>query len=343
MMSTSPSCAQSVVARSFPALTHCRVIGVRHVGDVARAGVRSATFDSSTSKPVMRISAQSRLEAFYAGFGFQPIGEPYMEDGIPHANAAAGLTQSAAWRLRAPRSQRTACSRVVPHICIDGCSPEQHAGRSGLPKIKQRFAASSQRSACPPACRRACPESGSRSKARCSTRRRRVGIPWPERSKRAGGAAARDPSGDQSPRPRGDVFRVLPGDHDARLCGDRPVHGPRPRRRHGHHRRHLHGHQLPSLHRRCPDLETPQVNSDSRHRPFRRARSVNVHLPQSSRMRFLRCALLRPPSLSRCCCSAFWPSRSRGAPLSMQPSERLRKSASISPSTFSMRCLSRRF
>ncbi|MDP3821580.1 MAG: GNAT family N-acetyltransferase [Burkholderiales bacterium] len=32
----------------------------------------------------IRISAQTRLEAFYAGFGFQPIGEPYMEDGIPH-------------------------------------------------------------------------------------------------------------------------------------------------------------------------------------------------------------------------------------------------------------------
>ena len=32
----------------------------------------------------IRISAQTRLEAFYAGFGFQPIGELYMEDGIPH-------------------------------------------------------------------------------------------------------------------------------------------------------------------------------------------------------------------------------------------------------------------
>ena len=32
----------------------------------------------------MRISAQTRLEAFYASLGFQAIGEPYMEDGIPH-------------------------------------------------------------------------------------------------------------------------------------------------------------------------------------------------------------------------------------------------------------------
>lgn len=32
----------------------------------------------------IRISAQSRLEAFYAGFGFSIVGERYMEDGIPH-------------------------------------------------------------------------------------------------------------------------------------------------------------------------------------------------------------------------------------------------------------------
>lgn len=39
--------------------------------------------------------------------------------------------------------QRIACARLVPHISIDGCSPEQQAGRSGRPKIEQRFAASS--------------------------------------------------------------------------------------------------------------------------------------------------------------------------------------------------------
>ena len=32
----------------------------------------------------IRISAQTRLEAFYAGFGFQAVGAQYMEDGIPH-------------------------------------------------------------------------------------------------------------------------------------------------------------------------------------------------------------------------------------------------------------------
>ena len=32
----------------------------------------------------IRISAQTRLERFYAEFGFESIGDPYMEDGIPH-------------------------------------------------------------------------------------------------------------------------------------------------------------------------------------------------------------------------------------------------------------------
>ncbi len=32
----------------------------------------------------IRISAQSRLEVFYGSFGFQIVGERYMEDGIPH-------------------------------------------------------------------------------------------------------------------------------------------------------------------------------------------------------------------------------------------------------------------
>ncbi len=32
----------------------------------------------------LRISAQSRLIRFYAGFGFEPVGEDYLEDDIPH-------------------------------------------------------------------------------------------------------------------------------------------------------------------------------------------------------------------------------------------------------------------
>jgi len=32
----------------------------------------------------LRISAQTRLAAFYAGFGFAAVGPPYLEDGIDH-------------------------------------------------------------------------------------------------------------------------------------------------------------------------------------------------------------------------------------------------------------------
>jgi ElaA protein len=32
----------------------------------------------------IRISAQARLQAFYAGFGFAPVGEVFIEDTIPH-------------------------------------------------------------------------------------------------------------------------------------------------------------------------------------------------------------------------------------------------------------------
>lgn len=32
----------------------------------------------------IRISAQAHLARFYAAFGFEPVGEEYLEDGIPH-------------------------------------------------------------------------------------------------------------------------------------------------------------------------------------------------------------------------------------------------------------------
>ncbi|WP_416796752.1 GNAT family N-acetyltransferase [Ciceribacter azotifigens] len=34
----------------------------------------------------IEISAQSHLQRFYAGFGFVPISEEYLEDGIPHVD-----------------------------------------------------------------------------------------------------------------------------------------------------------------------------------------------------------------------------------------------------------------
>ena len=53
---------------------------------LGRELVRRAIVQSRAAFPGqgIRISAQSRLEAFYAGFGFQVAGERYLEDGIPH-------------------------------------------------------------------------------------------------------------------------------------------------------------------------------------------------------------------------------------------------------------------
>ena len=53
---------------------------------LGRELVRRAVEHSQAEFPGqgIRISAQTRLEAFYAGFGFAPMGVPYMEDGIPH-------------------------------------------------------------------------------------------------------------------------------------------------------------------------------------------------------------------------------------------------------------------
>jgi ElaA protein len=36
----------------------------------------------------IRISAQAHLERFYGGFGFERVGEPYLEDNIPHLEMA---------------------------------------------------------------------------------------------------------------------------------------------------------------------------------------------------------------------------------------------------------------
>ncbi len=48
--------------------------------------LRRAVAACRTSWPAkgIRISAQTRLEGFYAGFGFAVVGVPYLEDGIDH-------------------------------------------------------------------------------------------------------------------------------------------------------------------------------------------------------------------------------------------------------------------
>jgi ElaA protein len=48
---------------------------------VARA---IAAVDQVWPGGAIRISAQTRLERFYAGFGFVAVGPPYLEDGIDH-------------------------------------------------------------------------------------------------------------------------------------------------------------------------------------------------------------------------------------------------------------------
>jgi ElaA protein len=53
---------------------------------LGRELVRRAIACSRDAWPgyAIRISAQSRLEAFYAAFGFMPVGAAYVEDGIEH-------------------------------------------------------------------------------------------------------------------------------------------------------------------------------------------------------------------------------------------------------------------
>ena len=57
----------------------------RGVG-LGRELVRRVISASSDAWPGhgMRISAQARLEGFYRELGFEPVGTPYDEDGIPH-------------------------------------------------------------------------------------------------------------------------------------------------------------------------------------------------------------------------------------------------------------------
>ena len=53
---------------------------------LGRELVRRALVHAAEAWPrgAIRISAQSRLERFYADFGFVAVGPPYIEDGIPH-------------------------------------------------------------------------------------------------------------------------------------------------------------------------------------------------------------------------------------------------------------------
>lgn len=58
---------------------------VRRTG-AGRALMRSAIAQTKVLWPGqdVRLGAQRYLERFYASLGFEPVGEPYDEDGIPH-------------------------------------------------------------------------------------------------------------------------------------------------------------------------------------------------------------------------------------------------------------------
>jgi len=45
---------------------------------------RALSLLDETARGAIRISAQCYLETFYQGFGFVSLGEPYLEDDIPH-------------------------------------------------------------------------------------------------------------------------------------------------------------------------------------------------------------------------------------------------------------------
>jgi ElaA protein len=60
--------------------------GVGRGCGLGRELVRRAIEQAGRAWPgaAIRISAQTRLETFYAGFGFVAVGAPYLEDGIDH-------------------------------------------------------------------------------------------------------------------------------------------------------------------------------------------------------------------------------------------------------------------
>jgi ElaA protein len=46
--------------------------------------------DANAPGQPVRISAQAHLQRFYGEFGFVPVGEPYLEDNIPHLEMLKG-------------------------------------------------------------------------------------------------------------------------------------------------------------------------------------------------------------------------------------------------------------
>ena len=76
---------------------------IEHAGEVA------------WPRAAIRISAQTRLEGFYAGFGFVAVGAPYLEDGIDHTEmlrAAGGARRLLPIGPHGPRALGQSLSRA---------------------------------------------------------------------------------------------------------------------------------------------------------------------------------------------------------------------------------------
>ncbi len=69
-----------------PSIGRVLTLGAGRGCGIGRELVRRAVVACELAYPAtpIRISAQARLEAFYASFGFAPVGASYLEDGIPH-------------------------------------------------------------------------------------------------------------------------------------------------------------------------------------------------------------------------------------------------------------------
>ncbi|MBC8056266.1 MAG: GNAT family N-acetyltransferase [Rhizobiales bacterium] len=69
-----------------PSIGRVITTGAARGTGLGRELVRRSIVHCSDAFPghAIRISAQTRLERFYGGFGFAAVGAPYIEDGIPH-------------------------------------------------------------------------------------------------------------------------------------------------------------------------------------------------------------------------------------------------------------------
>jgi ElaA protein len=78
----------------------------------------------------IRISAQLRLEAFYGGHGFERVGEPYLEDGIPHLEMFRGASRA---ERRAAPSRPGASRETRPALRPSAPAPAGAEPRASFP------------------------------------------------------------------------------------------------------------------------------------------------------------------------------------------------------------------